>query len=250
MALPVRESYTPYNGESPTVTLLGGLSEAFVPVLVKGDSGAARTVTAATLDGAPADFIQNLNSDDGRAISSAVLYWLNAKHPGAGPVTLDTTWSGTINNVQMGVLEYSAVDQSTPLSAIATNTEANQLDGATVSVTLAGQSGELALSWVAIADAAMADGNGSITASANLTSLSGADVFAGQSRLAVGEDAVVATASEDYDWIISQNGSTVIDSTVLGAFAIFGSAAPAGGNLHLINGGLINTGRINNGLVR
>lgn len=230
MAL-VRESSNPYSGETPSVTLTGGLSDAVVFAIIKGDAASIRTVTAATLDGAAADFIQNLNRDNGRAISTAVAYWLNAKHPGAGAVTLATTWSGGINNVQMQVIEYSGVDQSTPISTITTFTDGNRGDGTTLTSTLTGQTGELALSWGAIADSTTATAGGGMTASANLTTL--ADTFAGQSRLGVGEDAVVATASEAYVWTVSQDGSVNIDSLVTGSFAVF--AAAGGATALLVN---------------
>lgn len=226
MAL-IRESSTTYAGESPSVTLTGGLSNALVIAIIKGDAGAERTLDAATLDGASADFMENLSTDSGRAISSAVYYWLNAKHPGAGAVTLATTWSAGINNVQMQVLEYSGANQTTTISTIATNVAGNQSDGATISSTLTGQTGELALSFEAQADSTAASMGGSLVPSVNLISLTGADVFAGQSRLAVGEDAIVASASEDYVWTVSQDGMTSIDSLVTGSFAIF-AAADAG----------------------
>lgn len=227
MAL-VRESSTLYAGENPSVTLLGGLSDAIVIAIVKGDRGAARTTTA-TLDGEPADFTEQLNFDGGRAISSVVFYWLNAKHPGVGAVTLATSWSGSIDNVQMQVLEYSGVNQSTPISTIVTNTALDLSDGGTLASTLTGQSGELTLSFLACADSTAATSNGSLVPSANLASLTGPDVFTGLSRLGVGEDAVAATASEVYEWTVSQDGvgmgTSAIDSVVTGSFAIFGSAA-------------------------
>ena len=244
MALPVRESSNTYNGESPSVALTGGLSDAIVIAIIKGDASVTRTLDAVTLDGAAADFIQNLSFDSGRAISGGVCYWLNAKHPGAGSFTLATTWIGGINNVQMEVLEYSAVDQSTPISTIVTNSFADTADGSTVSVTLTGQSGNLALSWAAIADNTAASVSGSLVPSSNLVSLTGPDVFAGLSRIGVGEDAVVATASEVYDWTISQDGSVTIDSTVLGSFAIFGSAVGVVSSLLLINRSIANYGGI------
>jgi len=223
MAL-VRESSTTYSSQSPSVTLTGGLSNALVIAIIKGDAGAVRTLDDATLDGASADFMQNLNFDSGRAVSSAVYYWLDGKHPGAGVFSLNTVWSGAINNVQMEVMEYSGAHQTTTTSTIATNTAADIVDGSTITSTLNGQTGELAVSFEAQADSTAASLSGSLTPSVNLSSLTGPNVFLGQSRLAVAEAASVTSSSENYTWTISQNGMTVTDSLVTGSFAIFAAA--------------------------
>jgi len=211
---------------SVSATITGTGSNKLVVVVVRGRAGSVQTLTAMTLDGVSGTVHSTLNIDGGGVASfGGVAYFVDSENPGAGTFTIDTTWSGTPNDLVFEVYEYSGALQVSPLSAEATATDSAVVDGGTIDVTLASQSGELAIVYCSSADTVTAGAGGGHTVDADATLLD--EDFNLRTRAGFANDLVVASASVTYTWTVSSDGTETIDNVVAGAFAVFAAAGPS-----------------------
>lgn len=208
-----------------TATIDGSGSDRLIVVVIRGRGSSIRTVTDITLDAVSGSTPVVNNFDNaGVATYGGHCFFTDAQNPGAGPFTIGSTWSGSVNNLIFEVYEFTGADQSTPISAQATATSSSVTDSTAMSdVTLASQSGEYAIVYASSADSSSASASGGHTVDADATILD--QDFNDRNRAAFANDVVVASASVAYTWTMSHNGTDAMDNTVAGAFAVFAAAA-------------------------
>lgn len=210
------------NSDSPSITLAGtGANRLIVLILVSTNTSNV-THSGWTLNSVAADGSGTLGVDGGRAVVTSYAYWLDTNHPGSGSFTIAYTGEGTFPI--WTIYELSGVNQTTPIGTPATNTAINQIDGANLTATLSGESGEFVLSYCATGDAASSS-TGS-TAPANLDGTTYTTTLS-QGTVSVDTDTAAASASEDYTWTLSHDGVNIIDSCVASAFAVYAAGAVA-----------------------
>lgn len=210
------------------VTLLGtGTNRCLIIIPASRNGGAIGDATV-TVGGVPATRHATINNAaTGTNGQSGVFYILDASMPAAGANEVVNTWAAALDNVGI-LLEYDDIDQTDPLSAVASAAADAQLNPFNLTATLMGQAGKLALIYGALADGSYSNTSGFINSNDGHalvadTLLSGTK----NTRLAVYSDAVVAGASEIYSLAFSQRGDTAITtaSAIVAAFAINAPAA-------------------------
>jgi len=207
-----------------TVSLSGTGSNRAVVVVATCRRGSVSTLSSMTIGGNSCTVHANLSVDGGEASSSAVAYLLDTGHPGAGSHTLDATWSGgTEADFVYYVHELTGAHQTTLLSSLASNTATALANGGTIDVTLAGASGEYALTYAASARASSASASGGHTVDADATLIS--SDYSNRNRAACAYDDVVSSASLTYTWTMSHDGASIMASVIAGAFAVYAAAA-------------------------
>ena len=227
MAIAVETSAT-YTGATPSVTIGASGSDRVIAIFLNTNQIPPGDLTDITLNGVSADEFFALSVDGGRSAIGGFGIFREASSPGAGSFTVAATATATLNRHVYLVIELSGVDQTTATSTPASNTATVQADGSNIAATLAGQTGEYVLSYCAISDPVSESASGGLDPSVNLSEIIEGVLSGSGVRIAVAEDTSAASASEQYDWDVSMDGSTTIDAVVTGSFAVFAAAAAAG----------------------
>lgn len=195
-------------------------SDQFVVVLATCSANNVRTATDITLDSVSGTLLGHISIDGGRAASVSAYYWKEAGLPvTGGSYTITATWSGGINYDTLTVLEWAGVDQTSPVSALASGTDTIVAPATTIASTLAGESGNYGITFLATADNGITTSSNTLPASASSIAL----LDNGEQSTQIGEDAVIASASETYTWTPSW-GSNTIDAVDTGSFALLAAA--------------------------
>lgn len=212
-----------YTTESPSVTLTGTGTNRLILVIPMSTSGTLRTVDSITLNAVAGTVHGQIGFDGGNAINSAVCYFLDSQHPGAGSFTLASTRSGADNDICYMVVEYDDFNQSTPFDALVTATISNQTEPYDSSVNVTGKAGKQAIVIGVVAEGTVTTAAGSITSNDALTRV-GSDNFFSNVRGSIFGIPSIADADETYslkfNWL--NLGTTVMDSLVTSVLAFNG----------------------------
>ena len=223
-----------------TSTLVNGSdNDRLVVVIASGRSGAARTITSFTASSVGTNY-NTVDADGGNAVSTAVGYFIDSELPASsGSHDIDVEWSSTFLHESAIIMEFSGVDQTTPLENWASNSGTDIATSGTLAATLAGASGEFGVSYLSITDdASYSTPNGS-TAPSGFTDQGAASEVTNLIQLST--DTSVASASEILTWIIGPIGTSPYSSVVTGVFSVKAAAGGgATGNLLLTNRSIAN----------
>lgn len=192
-------------------------SDQFVIVVATMALGNDFAASDITLDSVSGTRLGDILADGGRAASCSVFYWKEADLPvSGGNYTITATWPVTPGDDTLCVLEWSGVDQTSPISALFSNTALDLAPAGTISSTITGESGEYGISLLTTGD--NVSGSSSNTIPSSTTSIALLDN--GEQSTQVGEDAVIASASEAYQWTPAWAGGATIDTVLTGSFAL------------------------------
>lgn len=236
------ESETTNTGNSVSTSVVldngSGVTDRALVVFVTGSGGPSRTITACTLDGTAftAEILQG-SVDGGTAITYGVFVFDSSDLPtSSGTYTLTATFSGTRTNACIASIEYTDVDQTTPIENTTTAThEADQGAPNTIANTLTGASGEYGISWAGMADGSATMATVTHTKPTDFTQVSNdANLFSSAGSnpcaMAIAEDISVNSSSEALSWSVDNDVSATMDSNACFGFSIKAAAGGAAAN--------------------
>lgn len=205
-------------GNDHTVTLSqGGQSnKALLVIYASGGNSSATSLTGATLNGQLADYIRDSGGvDGGRAAALGFAVFLDGKHPGNGAFTLTTT--GITNSDKACIVyELYDVNQTTPFQNEMWSTATDETDGTSIGTTQSAQLTNLGISFIVSGDPNTPTA-GLHTPTGNLTTDQA--IVQGDTSFETASDAAIGSTSEAYNWTISHDGSSVVDSIITGSVA-------------------------------